>query len=205
MPKDNQENEVKFYLADLKAFEEKVLMRGATLTHTRVFETNLRFDLPSGELTAARRVLRLRKDDRAHLTYKGPMQLGQQISSRSEIELVVSDFDQARTLLESLGYIVSVMYEKWRITYRIGLMEIDLDELPYGSFCELEGPNAESIQLMAGSLKLNWNARVLESYLAIFDKVRISQNLKVKNLTFDEFKNIKLTAKDLGLTPADKW
>jgi adenylate cyclase class 2 len=204
MPKDNQENEVKFYLADLKAFEAKVLMRGATLTHTRVFETNLRFDLPSGELTAARRVLRLRKDDRAHLTYKGPMQLGQQISSRSEIELVVSDFDQARALLESLGYIVSVKYEKWRITYRIGLMEIDLDELPYGSFCELEGPNAESIQLMAGSLKLNWDARVLESYLAIFDKVRISQNLKVKNLTFDEFKNIKLTAKDLGLTPADK-
>jgi adenylate cyclase class 2 len=204
MPKDNQENEVKFYLADLKDFEAKVLMRGATLTHTRVFETNLRFDLPSGELTAARRVLRLRKDDRAHLTYKGPMQLGQQISSRSEIELVVSDFDQARTLLESLGYIVSVMYEKWRITYRIGLMEIDLDELPYGSFCELEGPNAESIQLMTGSLKLNWDARVLESYLAIFDKVRISQNLKVKNLTFDEFKNINLTAKDLGLTPADQ-
>jgi adenylate cyclase class 2 len=205
MANDNQENEVKFYLADLKAFEAQVLMRGATLTHTRVFETNLRFDLPSGELTAARRVLRLRKDDRAHLTYKGPAQLDQPVSMRQEIELVISDFDQARVLLESLGYVVSVMYEKWRITYKIGLMEIDLDELPYGSFCELEGPNAESIQLMAGSLKLKWDARVLESYLALFDKVRISQNLKVKNLTFDDFKNINLTATDLGLTPGDKW
>lgn len=205
MAADNQENEVKFYLADPKAFEENVLMRGGILTHPRVFETNLRFDLPSGELTTAHRVLRLRKDDHAHLTYKGAAQPGQPVSSRQEIELVVSDFDKCRTLLESLGYVVTVLYEKWRITYKIGLMEIDLDELPYGSFCELEGPNAESILLMAGSFKLKWDTRVLESYLAIFDKVRISQNLKVKNLTFDEFKNIHLSANDLGLAPADKW
>jgi adenylate cyclase, class 2 len=202
MATDNQENEVKFYLADLQLFESQVLMKGATLKHPRVFESNLRFDLPSGELTTARRVLRLRKDDRARLTYKGPMQAGQLISSRSEIELVVSDFDQARKLLESLGYVISVKYEKWRTTYQIGLMEIDIDELPYGNFCELEGPNAEAIQLIAGALKLNWDARVLESYLALFDKVRITKHLKVKNLTFDEFKNINLTATDLGLTPA---
>jgi adenylate cyclase class 2 len=201
MAQNNQENEVKFYLTDLNAFETSVKLRGATLKHTRVFENNLRFDLPSGELTAARRVLRLRMDDRAHLTYKGPMQVGQQISSRAEIELVVSDFEQAHKLLESLGYIVSVRYEKWRTTYQIGLMEIDIDELPYGNFCELEGPNAEAIQLIAGSLKLNWDTRVLESYLALFDKVRIVRNLQMKNLTFDEFKNIKLTAQDLGLTP----
>ena len=204
MAADNQENEVKFYLADPKGFEERLKMRGATLTHTRVFETNLRFDLPTGELTAAHRVLRLRKDDRAHLTYKGPVQAGQPVSSRKEIELVVSDFDQARMLLESLGYGVSVMYEKWRSTYKIGLMEIDLDELPFGNFCELEGPNAESIQLMATSLKLGWDKRIMESYLALFDKVRIAKELKVKNLTFDEFKVYPLNAQDLGVIPADQ-
>jgi len=202
MAEENQENEVKFYLADIKAFESQVLIKRATLKHPRVFECNLRFDLPSGELTAAHRVLRLRKDDHVHLTYKGPMQLGQLISSRSEIEVVISNFDQARALLESLGYIVSVKYEKWRTTYQLGHMEIDLDELPYGFFCELEGPDAKSIQIIAGSLKLNWDARVLESYLAIFDKVRITQNLNMKHLTFEEFTNIHLTAQDLGVKPS---
>jgi adenylate cyclase, class 2 len=204
MAEENQENEVKFYLADLKAFESQVLLRGATLKRPRVFELNLRFDLPGGELTAAHRVLRLRQDDRARLTYKGPAQSGQPVSMREEIEIVVSDFDQARMLLESLGYIVSVQYEKWRTTYRLGKVEIDLDEMPFGCFCELEGPDALQIKSIADELSLKWDARVLESYLAIFDRVKTAKKLGVNHLTFDEFKNIPLTVKDLGLIATDQ-
>lgn len=204
MAEDNQEKEVKFLIADLKSLQTRILAQGASLKHARVFECNLRFDLPSGELTAAHRVLRLRKDDRARLTYKGPAQLNQPVSMRAEVEVEVSDFVKTRQLLESLGYIVSVQYEKWRTTYQLGKVEIDVDEMPYGCFCELEGPDAKSILAAADSLKLKWDARVLESYLAIFDRVKSAKNLKAKNLIFDEFKPVHLSATDLGLVPADQ-
>ncbi len=202
MPEENQENEVKFYLDDLWSFESSLLKKGAAVMHPRVFESNLRFDLPDGELTAAHRVLRLRQDDRVRLTYKGPAQPGQPISIRQEIEIEVSDFDQTQKLLESLGYIVSVQYEKWRTTYQLGKVEIDLDELPFGHFCELEGPDAQQIKSVADRLNLKWDARVLESYLALFDRVKTTKDLKVKHLTFAEFKNIQLTSQDLGVVPA---
>jgi adenylate cyclase class 2 len=204
MLEENQENEVKFLLADLPGFEKRLLSWGAKLKHARVFESNLRFDLPGRELTAAHRVLRLRKDDRARLTYKGPAQPGQPISIRQEIEIEVSDFERTRQLLEALGYSVSVQYEKWRITYQLRDVEIDLDELPFGCFCELEGADATRIQSAADALGLKWDNRVLESYLAIFDRVRMEKKLKMEQLTFKEFESIRFIANDLGLIPADK-
>ena len=52
----------------------------------------------------------------------------------------VSSFDNAKALLEALGYRVSVMYEKYRTTYDWGGCEVTLDEMPYGDFAEIEGP-----------------------------------------------------------------
>jgi adenylate cyclase class 2 len=203
MALENQENEVKFLLKNPGAFESRLAGMGAKLQHARVFECNLRFDLPNGELTKTHQVLRLRKDDRAHMTYKGPARPDQPVSIRQEIEVEVSDFNKARLFLQALGYLVSVQYEKWRTTYQMANVEIDLDELPFGSFCELEGPDAGSIQSVAEGLNLDWNARILESYLAIFARVIKSKNLPVKNLAFSEFRDFPLSAKDLGLQPAD--
>ena len=82
MNNSHVENEVKFLLGDLPGFERRLIQAGANLKHPRIFEINLRFDLPDHQLTAAHRVLRLRKDDRSRLTYKGPADLSQSISSR---------------------------------------------------------------------------------------------------------------------------
>lgn len=197
------ENEVKFLLSDLPGFESRLIQAGAILKHPRIFEINLRFDLPDHQLTAAHRVLRLRQDDRSRLTYKGPADLSQAISSRRELEIEVSDFDTARLLLESLGYVVTVQYEKWRTTYQLQDVEIVLDELPYGNFCELEAPKASQIKKLAQFSRLDWDSRCLLSYLALFDQLRLQKQLKVSQLTFREFEKLKISPTDLELTPAD--
>lgn len=199
----HQESEVKFYLADRAAFEARLIERGASLQQARLHEWNLRFDTPERTLTAQRRVLRLRQDASSYITYKGPARLGEEISVRQEIELVVDDFENARKLLEALGYEVSIAYEKFRTTYRWEGVLITLDEMPFGSFTELEGTDAAAIQRAADHFGLDWSARSVESYLALFNRLVETRSLAAKNLTFDELAGIATQAADLGMRPAD--
>ena len=203
MNQQDQEIEVKFYLRDLPGLEEKIRAAGGTCVHARVHETNLRFDLPDSRLTSEGRVLRLRQDENAVLTYKGPSAVGSSVHIRQEIETTVGDFAAMQRILEALGYRVAVRYEKWRTTYRLGQLEIVLDELPYGNFCEIEGPDAETLQSTASLLGLDWDARIIESYLGLFWRLKASLNLAAEHLDFASFTGLKITAEDLLVRPAD--
>ncbi len=198
-----QEIEVKFYIQKLPLFEQHIRANGAELVSARVHELNLRYDTPDGALTRAHRVLRLRMDQRAILTYKGPAEPGLAVSVRQEIEVEVSSFATTEHLLQALGYQVMIMYEKYRTTYQLDNVRVTLDEMPYGNFIELEGPDAESIQAVAGKVGLDWQARLVDSYLSMFTRLRAEKGLSVRHLSFDEFKGVKITPEDLKVRPAD--
>ena len=202
---NNQENEVKFYLNDLAGFEKNLQGLGAELIQPRVHEVNLRFDTPQGDLSRAHRVLRLRQDEKVRLTYKSPAAASQQeVSSRQEIEFEADSFENARLFLEALGYEVMVSYEKFRATYQLNTVQIMLDEMPFGNFIEIEGPDPHSIQTVAAVLHLNWQARCLQSYMMLFEQAQASRGIRLSNLTFAELDGLNLTAADLGLIPADR-
>lgn len=203
MNKTDKEVEVKFYLLNLAGLETRLIRLGADLHEPRVFETNLRFDLPDGSLTRAHQVLRLRSDRVARLTYKGPADMDAAVSVRQEIEVTVSDFAATRRLLEALGYRISVMYEKFRTTYRFNGLEVVLDEMPFGNFCEIEGGDAPAIQAAAAALGLDWEARITESYLALFDRVNAASGRALPHLTFAAFAGQVDSAALLGVRPAD--
>ena len=109
----DREIEVKFYVRGLISTEKLLQELGADQVQARTHEYNLRFDTPDGELTQRDHVLRLRKDSAARVTYKGPGFTLDGVYHRKEIEFAVSDFDAAQTLLEALGYQVSMVYEKF--------------------------------------------------------------------------------------------
>ncbi len=199
MKANDTEIEAKFYLTDLPALQQRLLEIGAVLMQERVREINLRFDWPDGSLTQAHRVLRLRKDASAWLTYKGKAQAGEQVAVRQEIEVQVSDFEAARRLLEALGYQVSVMYEKYRQSYSLSGVVITLDEMPYGPFCEIEAPDSDSIQRLAERLGLRWQARISESYLALFERLKQYRGLDLRHLSFDELAGVTVNPQDLGV------
>jgi len=196
--------EVKYYLADLPALEARLKSLGAQLIKERVHETNLRFDLPDGSLSQTYQVLRLRQDSAPRLTYKGPSRYDQGVRVRQEIEFQVSDFRAARELFEALGYQVSMMYEKYRTTYELDGVQVTLDEMPYGNFAELEGPNPQAIQAANQRLGLDWEARVPESYTALFDLLRAVMRLDFRDLSFDNFKDLEIPPSAMNLRPADK-
>jgi len=203
MHNSGQEIEAKFYLGNLAALEQKLRSLEAELISPRVLETNLRFDLPDGSLTAARQVLRLRRDAVARLTFKGPAQPGETVSMRREIEFEVSDFQAARQFLEALGYRVSIFYEKYRTTYALNGCEVVLDELPYGMFAEIEAVNAEAIFNTAKRLGLDWDARIADSYLGLFSRLKAAVGLEAENLAFDELAGWHGDLSAIGLRRAD--
>jgi adenylate cyclase class 2 len=203
MATGDQELEIKFYLTDMPGLQARLEALGARLLVPRGHELNLRFDTPAGDLSHSYQALRLRQDSAARLTYKGPGQIVGGVRARREIEFIVSDFDAARSLFEALGYQVYLIYEKYRATYELGGVLAVLDELPFGYFAELEGPDAESIRRAAARLSLDWEARSLDSYTTLFDNLRLALGLTFTDLTFENFKGLNISAQNLALRPAD--
>ncbi len=199
-----QEIEAKFYIADLQKLKERLISQGARLIEPRILEINLRFDTPENKFLQERRVLRLRKDRGAHLTYKDDARLDNGAQVRREIEFDVSNFDLARQFLEVLGYKVVVIYEKYRAVYELYDTEVMLDELPFGNFCEIEGKDVDLLQKVAQALELNWLNSIPISYLALFDSLRNRKSLKVDQLTFQAFEGLTINPADLEVVPADQ-
>ena len=199
----DQEIEVKFYLQDLTAFRQRLLSAGAFLTQPRVKEINLRFDTPQRDLSQKAQVLRLRQDEAAHLTFKGPGALEGGVLSRQEIEFEVSDFAAARRFLEALGYRVFTTYEKIRENFTLAGVQVSLDEMPFGNFTELEGPNPEAIRKLAESLGLAWERRIAMSYLELFARLKARLALPFDDLTFEAFQALVIRPEDLGVQPVD--
>lgn len=198
------EIEVKFLLNDLPKLELRLKALGGRLVHPRIKETNLRFDTENSDLSRNHRVLRLRQDQKVRLTYKGAAQMNHTVSVREEIEVDVSNFEDTRVILEMLGYKPFMLYEKFRTTYSLGDTLITLDEMPFGHFSEIEGPNAARLQETAETLWLDWSSRSMESYSALFERVKASRGWTMQNLSFDDFNGKSVTPADLGLKYADR-
>jgi adenylate cyclase class 2 len=192
-----QETEIKFQINNFVEFEKKLKDNGAACHHVRTHELNYRFDTSDLSLTKNFQVLRLRQDQSMHLTFKGPVDPSSEVSVRQEIEFEISDLTSARRLLEILGYQITITYEKYRTTYYLGNTEIVLDELPYGDFVEIEGPDLSSIKNIANILKLDWNDRIKMSYLAIFYQLKEKFNLTATNLLFSELIKCKYSIVEL--------
>jgi len=197
---DNREREIKFFISDPLQMRDHLLAHGAVLKKERLFEMNLRFDTKDQTLRANRQVLRLRQDDHVRLTYKDQSEFSEGIADRRELEISVSDFETAHSILEALGYEVFMIYEKYRTTFTLDRCEIVVDEMPFGNFIEIEGPSADAIRVVALLLALDWEKRITTSYLDLFFTIKTTHNLNVNNLIFSEFEGFHFSENDFLFT-----
>ncbi len=200
---NDQETEVKFFVRDLKRIEAGLLERKARLIQARVFERNLRFDLPDSGLRAKGEVLRLRQDTESRLTFKGASQIVEGIITRPELEFTVGDFESARKFLEALDYRQVAVYEKYRSVYELGACHIMLDEMPHGDFAEIEGPRPADIRSAAETLGLDMAAAVKDSYLGLYEKLARLLELPEGQLTFEIARGWTFPLERVNVRPAD--
>jgi len=197
------EIEIKMLVYDLAKIETRLRGMGARLVQPRIFEQNLRFDLPDASLRNYHRVLRLRQDVNAVLTYKGPGKVVDGIRAREEWEVTVSDFAVMRKIIESLGYDIQFIYEKYRTTYDIEQSHVMLDETPLGSFVEIEGADEVSIFSAANHLQLDSTTAIPDSYQLLFEQAKTSLGLTFRDMTFNNFANTQVQPSTLGVRIAD--
>ena len=152
-----------------------------------VLETNTFFDTPQKTLVSKDSGLRLRRtrDDqtgaqRFIITVKGPQQSGD-LKNRPESEVVVEDGDDARSVLEALGYSPTLTFEKRRESWKLSDCKIELDELPVlGKFVEIEGPDEKSVMSVRDRLTMKDAPLIKTGYATMLAK-HLNENSSASN------------------------
>ena len=167
------EIEAKMSVPDLGAVRTRLQQAGAEAAGANL-ETNTFFDTEDRSLLAADEGLRLRRNVKADgaadehvITYKGPRQHGL-LKNRDEVELTVDNSEDAVELLEKLGFVRMLAFEKRRESWKLGGCKVELDEVPYlGSFIEIEGPSEPVVLAVREQLGLGDRPMVKASYVAL--------------------------------------
>lgn len=194
----NLEVEVKFLVDDLAAMRARLAALGARQAKPRLHERNVRFDDDASSLMRKGQLLRLRQDDGARITFKGMAEADHtsEAKVREELETLVGDFETAAEILVRLGFKPRQVYEKYRETFRLGDVEVVLDELPFGDFLELEG-DEDGIRSAAQQLGLAWEERILDNYLLLMARVKDYYDLPFNDLTFANFEGRDVSISDV--------
>jgi len=158
----------------------------------QVLETNRIFDKADRSLLAGDCALRIRTTQTeihpipgATLTYKGPRQ-DSAFKSRQEIQINVDDGAAAQPLLEALGFIEVVRFEKRRESWELGPCRIELDELPHlGTYVEIEGPDEACISRAQNDLGLGALTHVRDNYITLLVDHCHRHHLPLLAITFD--------------------
>ena len=188
---ESLEIEVKFHLKDIQPMRSLLLDLGAD-SLGRVFETNLCFEDDNQSLIKKKSLLRLRSDSKSTLTFKSePPEKDSHFKVHRELEVEISNFATMKLILESLGFHVEQVYEKWRETFEFNGTLFCIDTLPFGNFLEIEGER-KNIRNLSHKMGLKWEKRILSNYLELFDIIGKKSNLLFSDITFNNFKNITL-------------
>ena len=164
--KDHLERELKFRGAELDTLRERLIELEAERVAPGSSEDNWVLDR-GDELLSSGRILRLRTDgSRARLTFKGPMHFEGGLKVREEREVGLENAEEARALLENLGFQTVRRYQKVREEWQLGGVTIALDHTPIGDFAEFEGDGAETVAKRCGFDPQKAERR---SYLRLYD------------------------------------
>lgn len=180
-----REVEIKLSLPSAAKGRRLLRQAGFRVIRRRVYEDNLVFDTPQGQLRSSSLLLRLRiAGSVATLTYKGPPSKGR-YKSRFESETRVSDPAACSEILNRLGFQQVYRYEKYRTEY-LGegdLGVVALDETPIGVFFELEGPPAW-IDATARLLGFGLKSYIVQSYMALHQSCQRRLGLPMQAMVF---------------------
>lgn len=133
------EIEKKFRLtsAQLQVLADALRRIGATRVG-REFEENTLYRHAAIDVQTS--VLRVRRvGKRTILTFKQQLPTSTAAKYRREEETEVENHAALTTILELLGCVPALLYEKRRETWSLRDAEIVIDELPFGWFMEIEG------------------------------------------------------------------
>jgi adenylate cyclase class 2 len=175
-----RETEIKLGVTHLAVMIQKISALGINC-RGRVRERNTLFDTPGEELRRRGRLLRIRVETpapttlipgglrRTVVTFKSPAtaSAGSRYKEKLERELVVRSVRSWWSGLRSLGFRPGFRYEKFRTTFHLRALHLDLDETPVGVFLEIEGAPG-SIDRIASALGFSPRDYIRSTYAELY-------------------------------------
>jgi len=197
----NREIEVKIRIDDVDMLRGRIARAGARM-YRRVLEQNTLFDTAEGSIRRSGRVVRLRIETpvshdrvpngklRAVLTSKAPVLQSAKARSkpsrykeRLEREVIAVTTDNLREQLLALGFRPRFRYEKYRTSYRLPGVHIELDETPVGTYLELEG-TPQAIESSARKLGFSPADYRTETYWGVYAADCKRRGVRPTNMLF---------------------
>ncbi|GAA2613968.1 CYTH domain-containing protein [Actinomadura fulvescens] len=165
------EYEARFCDIDAHAIAHRLKTNGAQQTLPRTLMRRIVFK--NDDITARGGWLRLRdQGNEVTLTYKQTTAEQSAIDSILEAEIVVSDFQQTRQLLEAMNFTALRYQENYREEWHMDGVTYDIDTWPdLPTFLEIEGPGEQSVRSAAAALGLNFD----EATYGSVDEVYLNQ------------------------------
>ncbi|MGB8540402.1 MAG: class IV adenylate cyclase [Candidatus Acidiferrales bacterium] len=198
-----REIEIKLFVTDLAGILRRLRKLGAA-SRGRVHELNTLFDTPDSGFRRSGRLLRLRQQTPAPgnnvrggltsaiLTAKAPPLPGPRSSRTTkkrlykevqENEEQIKDPRRLSHALKGLGFRPGFRYEKYRTSFRLNSLHLDLDETPIGAFLELEGTPA-AINRTARALGFTPRDYIRSTYWTLYAADCRRHRRKPQNMLF---------------------
>lgn len=180
------EIETRFLEINKDEFIKKLALLGATDNGEEKLEEIIFYDKDLS-WKGKGKFVRLRKTKgKVKLTYKNNTH--QTVDSAQEIELEVSDLEKCAELFNNIGLKAIRQIEKYRHTFNLGDVTIDIDTWPkIPTYIEVEGPSVESLKNICSQLGIDWEKRFDGDAREVFKHYGYDID-EISVITFDEFK-----------------
>ncbi len=175
------EREIKYQVEDFDPYRKQLLRLGAKC-QSSFFEDNIVFDDEGENLKREEKLLRLRKSDTVTITFKKPVDRTR-FKIMEEYEIEVSDFEEAKKIITSLGFRKVFRYQKRREVFTLYDTHILLDETPIGNYIEIEGTEEHILELSKG-LGLESEQGSSKNYMELYREHCAQKNQSPTDMVF---------------------
>lgn len=184
------EIEAKFLNVDFEDVRAKLSSAGAILEQPMRLMRRVVFNIPNTPYKGFDFVRVRDEGNIVTLTYKH-FHNEDVISGVNELETTVGDFDTTVALLEAFGLEYKSFQETRRETWRLGSVEVVLDEWPWlNPYIEVEGSAEGDVMRTARLLGFSWEEAVFgptpQAYQVQYPKGDAAQLIEIPRVAFDE-------------------
>lgn len=181
------EIELKFEIKDKKTIVSSLIKLGFKIKKEKTYEKTVMFDNPQKIMQTTDGRVRLRQTGKKiEFSYKKPI-TREGIKKEIEYEVEVSDFKKMTKILEMMEFTQTTSYERYRTEFEKNGVKATIDEFPFATFLEIEGPE-NKIKNIAIDLGFNLNDNITDSCDTIFTKRRLAKGLKpIPHIKFDDY------------------
>ncbi|MGV8163033.1 MAG: class IV adenylate cyclase [Candidatus Nanoarchaeia archaeon] len=139
-----KEVELKILEINIKDIDKRIISLGGNKKGKFLIKSAF-FDFPDGRIKKNKELLRLRTvGDKVELVYKQNSHNEHYFKVCDEHQVELDSFENAELLLAALGLKKIRYYEKYRTSYTLKDLKIEIDELPgVPAFLEIEGEKKE--------------------------------------------------------------